>query len=64
MLKAFYYCNKCGGCKEIDATSDFKEELGKCKCGGTYRLETDSVICPKCKSSNTNPDDDIVIMWD
>ncbi len=64
MMKAVYYCDKCGDCKETEATCDYKEELGPCKCGGTYKLEPENAICPKCKSSHTKPDEDIVIMWD
>ena len=73
-----YICQDCGNTwermegigmlsivqKMVEATSDYKEELGKCQCGGTYKLETTAAKCPECNSMNTSPEDDIVALWD
>ena len=64
MLSIIYHCDKCGDKKMVEATSDYKEELGKCQCGGTYKLETMAAKCPECNSMNTSPEDDVVALWD
>jgi DNA-directed RNA polymerase subunit RPC12/RpoP len=64
MLSIIYHCDKCGDQKMVEATSDYKEELGNCQCGGTYKLETMAAKCPECNSMNTSPEDDVVALWD
>ena len=64
MLTAIYHCDKCGESKEVKATSDYKDDLGQCQCGGTFRLETTAAKCPECNSINTTPEDEIIALWD
>ena len=64
MMSIIYHCDKCGDEKQVEPTNDYKKELGKCPCGGTYKLETKVAKCPECNSLNTKPDNSVVALWD
>lgn len=64
MLTVVFHCDKCGDCKEVESFKRNHNEIGKCACGGTYRLETRTARCPECQSLNTKPDNGIIALWD
>lgn len=68
--KIYYYCDKCGGKQSFKWNDndgmvvDLSNESDPCKCGGTYRMNNDPIICPECHSKDTEADQDIIINWD
>ena len=62
---ANYYCDKCGRLRSKDIESDdLPSELGSCECGGTFRYEADTVVCPECKGINSAKEGEDIALWD
>ena len=73
MSCAFLYCDKCG--KETQRDYDELNANLKCECGGTFRVDDDTIICPRChedKVEKYSGDenglgpyvDDAYLLWD
>jgi len=69
-IVGYYYCNKCGKQKSVNFLDNYVErtvyisnEYGKCECGGTFRADSETILCPKCHT----PVEDVKdsgILWD
>ncbi len=66
----YYYCDKCGKKKTIkygnekDGTVvDLSSEYGSCKCSGTFRMNHEPILCPKCHTP-AEKNNDVIMMWD
>lgn len=58
-FNAIYHCNKCGKEKGLkydtgEICVDLSNECGFCECGGTFCLDNDCIICPKCRNKMPN----------
>jgi Zn finger protein HypA/HybF involved in hydrogenase expression len=64
---AYYYCDRCGKEKVIDLSDkqDNIGTIGQCDCGGTFRLNSDIIICPFCHSKDTlDAAEGVIALWD
>lgn len=66
--QVYYYCDKCGKKKtfkyEHGIVVDLSSEAGSCECGGTFRMDSDTIICPKCHNQVVEDEGDVNILWD
>lgn len=68
MNRAYWYCNRCGACKEQEYEMEMSipNVNGICSCGGSFVMEAfekEKIICPKCQSEDLNPAD-AIFNWD
>ena len=67
-IAAYFYCDKCGKKKVIKRAHDFTlslpNDINKCKCGGTFKMGNDTIICPKCHINDIVKDGDEIVLWD
>lgn len=57
MNRGYWYCDRCGSCKEQECDSDLSipNMNGNCSCGGSFIMEApeDEIIaCPECQSND------------
>ncbi len=67
-IAAYQYCDTCGKKKVIKRLPGLSQNTfndgGKCKCGGTFKMDSNVVVCPKCHSKEVLQEGDATVLWD
>ena len=58
------HCDLCGKELIIKRNYELKKYEMECDCGGKLSSENKTYICPACHSNQTNPDGNVISLWD